>query len=595
MEKRKKILLSYLMVIFLIAISLLPAKKVFADDQKPYEGKVVILHSNDVHGSIDGYPVMKALADDYESKGADVFLVDAGDFAQGNAYAFYSKGKDEALLMKMTGYDVGIVGNHEFDYGIDYVQELMEYLQTSEPTGEEGVAVTSCNILRDGSQIFDSSTIIEADGLKIGFIGVETPEALTKSNPAINKGLGVIQGEELNNKVNAEATSLKENGCDIVIVIAHLGVDKASEPNRSLDLWDNIENVDFIIDGHSHTEMTEGPEGQPIQSTGSNFKNIGIIEIDKESKQISANSLYKVTEESPKDAVVAEKVAKIEEKVRQEYGTVIGNSEVELNGNKAPGNRTEETNHGDFTTDAYVWYLIEKNPGSIKEGVPVIAIENGGGIRASIPQGDVTKQKVLNVHPFNNTLSVVYVTGEELLEALEASTFSTPEAAGGFPQVAGMKYKVNIAKPYDPAPETYPGSTYYPPKSIQRVTIQEVGGQPFDPEQEYAIITTDFVANGGDTYYIFKASDNKFDTGFDCAQIVIEYISEKLNGVIPAELYEKPMGRIQIVNEEEPQPKPEPIPKTADSNNEWILVIILSVSALSLIGSCIAKNNRNNF
>ena len=223
-------------------------------------------------------------------------------------------------------------------------------------------------------------------------------------------------------------------------------------------------------------------------------------------------------------------------------------SEVELNGAKEPGNRTEETNNGDLITDAMVWYLTEKNPGSITEvdADHIVAITNGGGIRAAVKKGDVTKNDIFTVLPFGNTVAVVYVTGAELLEALEASTYCTPISLGGFPQVAGLKFTVDADVEYDKNPGTYPGSTYYGPASIKRVTIDEINGKTFDATAKYAVITNNFVAGGGDTYYAFAAASSQFDTGYTLDSVVIDYITEKLGGVITEADYGAPKGRITV-------------------------------------------------
>ncbi|MCQ2513317.1 MAG: bifunctional metallophosphatase/5'-nucleotidase [Lachnospiraceae bacterium] len=582
MKKIHKItapILAFLLVFALLLPFSLITK---ADTGNAYEGKIVILHSNDVHGAIDGYPVMKEFADEIESGGGEVILVDAGDFSQGNSYASFDKGESVIELMNMVGYDVVTVGNHEFDYGSNRMMEIINELSAE---------TVSINILIDDIQVFDSSAIIELNGMKIGFIGVETPEALTKSNPSKNPGLSIVQGDELYSKINTEAEKLKASGASLVICITHLGVDVGSVPNRSEDLWANVQNVDFIIDAHSHTEMTKGENGEPIQSTGTKFANIGIIEIDKDTSKITNNYLYKITDESPIDLEVKEKVDEIKDKVNKEYKTVIGKTEVDLNGEKAPGNRTEETNMGDLIADSMVWYLTKKNTGSIEEGVPVVALENGGGIRNWIHKGDITKQNVFDVLPFGNTLSVVYVSGSELLEALEASTYCTPKAVGAFPQISGMNIVVNTYEEYD-AGETYPGSTYRKPNSIKRIVIKDVNGQSFDLEGRYAVITNDFAAAGGDTFYAFKAASKQFDTGFSQDVILSEFIAEELDGVVGEE-YQNPKGRITIVNEKpepapdpDPKPNPNPNPLTGDSETGflWIVLMITSITVLSAVG-----------
>lgn len=175
----------------------------------------------------------------------------------------------------------------------------------------------------------------------------------------------------------------------------------------------------------------------------------------------------------------------------------------------------------------------------------VVAITNGGGIRATVKAGDITKKDINTVLPFGNTLAVVYVTGAELLEALEASTYCTPESLGGFPQAAGVTFTVKTYEKYDANPEPYPKSTYYGPKSIQRVTIDNVNGKTFDPTATYAVVTNNFVAGGGDTYYAFAAATDQFDTGLPLDEVVMEYITKELKGVI-GESYAEPAGRITV-------------------------------------------------
>ena len=162
-----------------------------------------------------------------------------------------------------------------------------------------------------------------------------------------------------------------------------------------------------------------------------------------------------------------------------------------------------------------------------------------------MPWHQPPKKDINTVLPFGNTLAVVYVKGSELLEALEASTYCTPESIGGFPQVAGMQFTVATYETYDKNDESYPNSTYYGPKTINRVTIGSINGKDFDPEATYAVITNNFVAGGGDTYYAFAAATNQFDTGLPLDEVVMEYITKELKGVI-GETYAEPAGRIVV-------------------------------------------------
>ena len=550
--KHMKKLLSLLLVLCLVLS--LSCTAFAAGAEKPLDGKTVILHSNDVHGAIDLYAAMAALKADYEAQGAEVILADAGDYSQGTVYVSVNKGADAVTMMNATGYDVVTLGNHEFDYG--YAQ-LVENMKAAK------FQVLCADVLgADGKTIYDANTIIEKGGVKIGFFGLETPEAQTKANPKLIQGLKFLagaDGKELYNCAAEQVADLKAKGADLVVCLAHLGVDESSEPYTSYDLAKNVQGIDFIIDGHSHSVMTAGPNGEPIQSTGTAFANIGVITIDNATKKIESNELkaiwhteknadgksVTVVDYKTRDEKVAAAAKAIIDPIDKAYGEKFAVSEVALNGAKAPnGNRDSETNLGDLITDAMLWKVLADAEITVPEE-NVVAITNGGGIRASIGVGDVTKKDINTVLPFGNTLAVVYVKGSELLEALEASTYCTPESIGGFPQVAGMQFTVATYETYDKNDESYPNSTYYGPKTINRVTIGSINGKDFDPEATYAVITNNFVAGGGDTYYAFAAATNQFDTGLPLDEVVMEYITKELKGVI-GETYAEPAGRIVV-------------------------------------------------
>ena len=498
-------------------------------------GKTVILHTNDVHGAIAGYAYITALKADYEAKGAEVILVDAGDYSQGTSYVSVTKGLDAIEMMNAAGYDVVTLGNHEFDYG---------YTQLKDNMTKAKFKVLCADVFNaDGTPIFDANyTYTTKSGVKVGFFGMETPETQTKANPTKIKGLTFATNDAFTKAAADQVEALKD--ADVVICLAHLGVDGESKPYRSTDLYAAVKGIDFIIDGHSHTVMTKGENGEPIQSTGTAFANIGVIVIDDATKKIESNSLYEIKEDTAKDATVATAAKTIVDRVDKEYGVVFAKSEVTLNGAKAPnGNRDSETNNGDLITDAMLWKVMQNKEGLTVDADHVVAITNGGGIRAAIKPGDVTKKDINTVLPFGNTVAVIYVTGAELLEALEASTYSLP--VGGFPQVAGINFTLSTAVAYDANAETYPASTYYGPKSINRVVINSINGKEFKADDTYAVVTNNFVAGGGDTYYAFAAASAQFDTGIPLDEAVMEYVTTELKGVIGAQ-YAAPQGRILL-------------------------------------------------
>ena len=533
MRKFLSVLLAMAMVLSLTVTGF--AADTDSEAKAEMAGKTVILHTNDVHGAIAGYAYITALKADYEAKGAEVILVDAGDYSQGTTYVSTTKGADAVTMMNAAGYDVVTLGNHEFDYG---------YAQLKENVSKAKFKVVCADVFNeDGTPIFDANyTYTTKSGVKVGFFGMETPETQTKANPALIKGLTFATGDAFTKAAADQVAALKD--ADVVICLAHLGIDAESAPYRSTDLYAAVKGIDFIIDGHSHTVMTKGEKGEPIQSTGTAFANIGVIVIDDASKKIESNSLYEIKEDTAKDATVAAAAKTIVDRVDKEYGVVFAKSEVTLNGAKAPnGNRDSETNNGNLITDAMLWKVMQNKEGLTVDADHVVAITNGGGIRAAIKPGDVTKKDINTVLPFGNTVAVIYVTGAELLEALEASTYSLP--VGGFPQVAGINFTLSTAVAYDANAETYPASTYYGPKSINRVVINSINGKEFKANEVYAVVTNNFCAAGGDTYYAFKAASAQFDTGIPLDEAVMEYVTTELKGVIGAQ-YAAPQGRILL-------------------------------------------------
>ena len=341
--KHTKKLLSLLLVLCLVLS--LSCTAFATGEAKPLDGKTVILHSNDVHGAIDLYAAMASLKADYEAQGAEVILADAGDYSQGTVYVSVNKGADAVTMMNATGYDVATIGNHEFDYG---------YAQLAENMKAAKFKVLCADVLgADGKTIFDANTIIEKGGVKIGFFGLETPEAQTKANPKLIQGLKFLagkDGKELYACAAEQVAALKEQGADIIVCLAHLGVDESSEPYTSYDLAKNVTGIDFIIDGHSHTVMTAGPNGEAIQSTGTAFANIGVITIDNATKKIVGNELkaiwhteknadgksVTVVDYKTRDEKVAAAAKAIIDPIDKAYGEKFAVSKVELNGAKAP-------------------------------------------------------------------------------------------------------------------------------------------------------------------------------------------------------------------------------------------------------------------
>ena len=542
MKRGKK--LSALFLALVMAFSLaIPAGAANWDED--LTGHIVILHTNDVHGAIDNYASVAALKDAYEAAGAQVLLMDAGDFSQGSTSVNVSEGATAVELMNMAGYDVATTGNHEFDFGYANLKTLME--QAEFPILAANAFTAEGELAMD-----EANHTFQLGDVTVGVFGLATPETATKAHPAKLEGVTFLAEDELFACAQEQVDELTAAGCDYIICLGHLGIDAESTGNRSIDLLENVTGIDVFIDGHSHSTQSDiaeetngtGMVGDTVlTSTGTKLESVGVVDIAADGT-IDATTIpmedVTATEGFTPDQAIADRVAEINAQIEEEMGVVIGTSEVNLNGVKEEV-RAGETNLGDLVTDAMLWQA-----GLDNEAVDA-AITNGGGIRASISAGDITKQFVNDVLPFGNTLYVIELTGAELLEALEASTFVTPEPEGGFPQVAGMEFVVNTGADFD-AGELYPGTTFHEPNSINRVSILTVGGDAFDVNATYTIVTNDFMAAGGDTYYAFSAAGSGYDTGVPLDQVVMDYIAEELNGTVTAADYGEPAGRIHTIS-----------------------------------------------
>ena len=540
MRSRHKLLALALSLALLLSLAVpVCAAETTTSTTKDLTGHIVILHTNDVHGGIAGYAKLAAVKESYTASGAYTLLVDAGDYIQGDPTVSASQGKTAIELMNSTGYDAATVGNHEFDYG---------YANLKTISAQANFPILAANVQYNGATAFDSHTIFTAaNGKKIGVFGLETPETATKAHPAKIQGVTFVGGQDMMKLAQTEVDTLKAAGCDYVICLGHLGIDAESTGNRSIDVLNAVTGIDVFIDGHSHSTLEQikaatngtGKVGNAyLTSTGTKLANVGVVDIAPDGTITTSNvPLDTLTAENADTAAV---IQRIQQQIDADYGAVFAQSEVQLNGEKAQV-RTGETNLGDLITDAMLWQA-----GTLGEKVDA-AVNNGGGIRASLSVGGLTKKDINTVLPFGNTLYLVKLTGAQLLEALEASTCSLPESIGAFPQVSGIEYTVNTGAKFS-STENYPGSTYGKPNAVNRVTIQSVGGAAFDPAETYTIVTNDFLGAGGDTYYTFKSSPVGYDTGVPLDEVLMDYITAQCKGTITKAAYGQTAGRIHMIS-----------------------------------------------
>ena len=414
---------------------------------------VVVYYTNDVHTYIDGTISYDNLAWlKQNTNAADVLLVDAGDHVQGTAYGSMDKGETIIDLMNAAGYDLATLGNHEFDYGMERALELV---------GKAEFPYVSANFYHEkdgviGDSVLDAYKVFEtANGLKIAFVGLTTPETFTKSTPAYfqdengNYIYGIAGGTDgaalyaaAQKAIDAAAAE-----ADIVIGIGHLGMDKASQPWTSEELIANTTGLDAFIDGHSHSSVAvqevadKAGNSVILTQTGEYFKAIGKMTIAADGT-ISTELVTEVAGSDP--AVKAIKDAWMTE-IDTQLGQVIGYLDVTLNNYDENGNRLvrkQETNTGAFAADA-LYYLFDNM------GLDVdVAIMNGGGVRNKAVTGEFSYKTAKEIHTFGNVACLQTVTGQQILDALEWGAKDGPDKEnGGFLHVSGITYEINTNIP----------------------------------------------------------------------------------------------------------------------------------------------------
>ena len=464
--KQKKFLIPFFIVIAVIVSALL--WNTGEEKKRIPEKDIAVIYTNDIHTYIKNrdlkdekkaknlsYAALSALKDDIAAQGKEVILVDAGDHIQGTAYGDMDKGATIIQMMNETGYALATLGNHEFDYGISRIFELMK---------KAGFPYVSCNFYKtdDGNLVLPAYKIIEKGGVRIAFIGISTPESITKSTPTFfmdkndNLLYDFYAGEDGSGLYNAVQKAIDEAKpqADYIIALGHLGVDLSSVPYTSREVIQHTHGLDAFIDGHSHTlidhEYVADSKGNAVllTQTGAYFKGIGIMNITKEG-EISTEILHEYGRQNEKITEIENGWIKtIDEKLGEKVAVL--DTKMFVMDPKNPAQRIvrcQETNLGDLTADAFYYYFNEK----LKLDCD-IAFSNGGGIRNAINPGDVSYFSAKTVFPFGNQLCVVEATGQQILDALEKGamfagvydeTKHIPAESGGFLHVAGIKYEID--------------------------------------------------------------------------------------------------------------------------------------------------------
>lgn len=487
-----------------------------------YDKVITIAHTNDTHSRIDdtkdtiGFAKIASKINDLRNTIGEenVLVFDAGDTLHGQPVITTNKGLGAVQIMNTIGYDVMVPGNHDFNYGQERLVELSKEMKFD---------LLSSNVVKkDGTSLLESYVIKEVNGLKIGIFGLSTPETTFKTHPKNVEGLTFKDPVEVAKKMVKEL----EGKTDLIIAVAHLGIHEGNDTSEKVA--QNVKGIDLIVDGHSHSTLPQGKlvNDTLIVQTGEYDKNLGIVDImvKKDGSIEIVPQLFNAIDDT--SLVPDADVKAVIDGIKKEFDALtsekVGATDVKLVGEREFV-RTGETNMGNLITNSMLMVTGAD-----------LALTNGGGIRASIEAGDITKKDIITVLPFGNYIVTIEVTGQEILDALEVGIDEYPKAKGSFPHIAGMTMK------FDPELE-----------AGKKVIEVLVNGKSIEKDKTYVLATNDFIAAGGDNYVMFK--DNPIKGEYPALdEAVIEYIQK--NGTKNIEVE----GRVTTGKAEtKPEVKPE--------------------------------------
>ena len=460
-----------------------------------------IFHTNDIHGGVDeniGFAKFKHfinLANEY-TRAEGYLVLDAGDIFHGTPFATVELGESVAQVLKVVGYDAMSPGNHDFNYGQDRLVELGKVAD---------VELLAANVKTiEGKLRYGDCFFKEIGGMSVGLFGLTTPETVTKTNPENVVGLTFGTEEEIVAEAKLMVQVLQERGVDVIIGLMHMGIDTDSRI-KSTTIASQVDDIDLIIDGHSHSELNqyEIVNGTILTSTGEHFKNVGVVTIqydlmaDEIIKLVPHQISMKQLEKCEEDTEVKSVIDRIKNNQKSILEEVIGTTAIKLEGGRSSV-LNGHTNLGHLLTAAM-----------LNETQADISLINGGTIRDSIDVGMITKGDVLKVLPFSNHIVTVEMTGKQLIEILNKGLVI---GSGRFLHFAGLLVEAKLVQEAG-CPDRY------------EVLSVQFNQQPLELTQTYVVAMNDFMVAGGDDYQMSQSSNllNSFGT---LDEALISYVKE---------------------------------------------------------------------
>ncbi|MEL7464723.1 MAG: 5'-nucleotidase C-terminal domain-containing protein [Pseudomonadota bacterium] len=492
--------------------------------------RLTILHINDLHSRIE--PISRfdgtcSAEDDAEGKcfggmarvktflderraaleGENVLTLDAGDQFQGSLFYSTYKGTVAAVMMNAIGFDAMAVGNHEFDDGPEVLSQFMDIVQFPVISGNTSVFFEPS--LKDK---LDGYVILDVGGEKIGVVSVLAADTDETSSPGPN----VAFSDEVR-YLQSIVPEIESQGANKIIALTHAGF------NKDLEIAEKVPGIDVVVGGHSHTYLSASDPKRdgayptwvtnadgtlvPVVQAYAYSKYVGelTIDFDDAGNVLFADGDTHVLDASvTPDAEMASQIASLAAPIQELMNKVVAETSAPIDGDRGSC-RAGECEMGVLVAEA----MLDK----VADQGATIAIQNGGGLRASIDAGEVTMGEVLTVLPFQNTLATFKLSGAGIVSALENGVSQIEDGGGRFPQVAGMRYA------FDPA--AAPGG---------RITEVQVkagdGWAAIDPDAVYSVVTNNYMRGGGDGYKIFATDGiDAYDFGPGLEQVVADYLA----------------------------------------------------------------------
>jgi 2',3'-cyclic-nucleotide 2'-phosphodiesterase (5'-nucleotidase family) len=478
-----------------------------------YDSKITIANTADIHGhmvyddetgtyytldevsTIMGLPLLDSYVKAERAKDKNTLLLDCGDMFHGSNEANIDEGKGVVECVNLMGYNAMVPGNHDFNFGFDRLLQIRSQLN---------FPILSANIYKDGKQVFDEYKIFEVNGKKIGVFGLTTPFSLNFVHDN-----SVTFDDPI--KCAARVVSELKGKVDAIVLLSHLGDDFDE------NLIQKVDGIDLVLSGHYHYlyKTAKKVNNTYMAEAGSFTTHLGVAEMYfKEGKVAKIDWNVEATTDRSKEDSELKKVSEAyHTKALKSAQIKVGSSDVVLNGIRTQV-RSKETNLANLLTDA----LRET-------GGADLTLLNGGGIRESMPKGELNMYQIGKVLPFVNSLVVVEMKGDMIYKALERGLRGYPTVFnGGFLQVSGISYVIDASK-----------------MAGERLVSVTKDGVPLDKEKTYKVATNDYLFYGGDGYEEIQKSKLLSTYGL-LKDILGDYIKRK-GTVSPVE-----DGRIKIIN-----------------------------------------------